>query len=174
MITQQDITAIGKFNKPHGIHGEISASISAPIELLRQCSCVICDIDGILVPFFLNDIRNKSLQSVLLKVDGINNQQESTILVNKDIYALKKEYVQIIDENEQLPVDFFINYSVEINEKLQGIISDIDDSTANVLFAIRIDNGKTVLIPAVDEFISSIDTENRSISFSIPEELLNL
>ena len=53
-------------------------------------------------------------------------------------------------------------------------IIDIDDSTANVLFVISLDNGHQVLIPAVDNFISDIDIDNRMIEFNVPQDLLDL
>ena len=69
MITHNEITTVGKFNKTHGINGEISATINAPINAVRKCSCIVCNIDGILVPFFIKDIRNKSSETVLFNIE---------------------------------------------------------------------------------------------------------
>ena len=62
---QEEVFKIGQFAKPHGIKGELS--------LLTQCDLfeetddpyIVCEMDGILVPFFVEEYRYKS-ESVLL------------------------------------------------------------------------------------------------------------
>lgn len=174
MIARDDITAIGKFNKAHGINGEISASVNMPLGALSKCFCIVCDIDGIFVPFFIKDIRNKSHDSILISVEDINNEDDALLLVNKDIYVMRKDYNQVIDDEDELPLDFLIGFKANINSTLQGTIVDIDDSTSNVLFVIDLDSDKELLVPVADEFISNIDNKNRLIEMIVPSELLEL
>lgn len=174
MITSDQITAIGKFNKPHGINGEVSATIQAPIAVLDGCSCIICDIDGIFVPFFINSIRSKSHENVLLTIDGIENENDAAMIVNKDIYVLHSEYSHIVADEDELPVDFFTGFDVTINGVHRGEIIDIDDNTANVLFVIDMNDSSQKLIPAVEEFITDIDIDNKHIELEVPDDLLLL
>ena len=102
------------------------------------------------------------------------NENEAAMIVNKDIYVLRSEYSHIAHDQEELPVDFFTGFDVIINDKLRGKISDIDDSTANVLFVIEISDGSQTLIPAVEDFIIGIDIDNRLIELEVPDELLSL
>lgn len=173
MITSEEIIAIGKFNKPHGINGEISATINAPAVVLKCCSCIVCDIDGIFVPFFIKDVRNKSQESFLISIDDVNNEQDAAMLVNKDIYVKRSEYDESLEDEDQVPIDFFIGFKAVIN-KLHGKIVDIDDTTANVLFVIETNDGKHILIPAVEEFITDFDSKNRIIKLEVPDLLLDL
>ncbi|MBP5687193.1 MAG: 16S rRNA processing protein RimM [Muribaculaceae bacterium] len=173
MITRDEIIAIGKFNKTHGINGEISATINAPGVVLDNCSCIVCDIDGIFVPFFVKEFRNKSQEVFLLTIDDINNDQDAAMLVNKDIYVKRDEYNGVLEDEDQVPVDFFIGFNAEVNG-LKGNIVDIDDSTANVLFVIETTNGKQVLIPAVEEFIVDFNSKERIIKMEVPGDLLDL
>lgn len=173
MITIDEIISIGKFNKAHGINGELSATITAPQVVLDNCSCIVCDIDGIFVPFFIKDYRTKSHETFLLSIDDINNEQDAAMLVNKDIYVKRNEYSDALDDEDQLPIDFFIGFKA-ITNGIKGNIVDIDDTTANVLFLIDTSDNRQLLIPAVDEFIASIDTENKVITMNVPQELLDL
>ena len=173
MISRDEITIIGKFHKTHGIGGELSASFSSPLEVVKHCSCIVCDIDGIFVPFFINEMRKQSEQSAILSIDGLSNDQQAAILVNKDIYILRKEYQDLVDDDE-VPVDFFIDFDAVINDNIHGTLVAIDDSTSNVLFVIKLDNENEVLIPAVDAFIKHFDNDKRTIHFNIPQELLDL
>ena len=173
MIRSDEIIAIGKFNKPHGINGEISATINAPEAVLNDCSCIVCDIDGIFVPFFIKDFRIKSQDTLLITVDDINSEQEAATLVNKDIYVKRGEYSEVLEDEDQIPLDFFIGFNAIVNG-LDGKIVDIDDSTANVLFVIETTDGKSLLIPAVEEFITDFDSKERTIKMEVPDLLLDL
>ena len=92
MITREELIAIGHYNKPHGVVGEISATVDVDVDVLRALSCLVSDIDGIYVPFFVNGLRPKTADTVLLTIDGITSEQEAARLVNHDIFALKRDY----------------------------------------------------------------------------------
>ena len=87
MITESEIIEIGKLGKPHGINGEINAYIddNVDIERLRR---IVLEIDGIFVPFFLNDIRTKRVDTVIMNIDGVENEREASELTNHIIYSL--------------------------------------------------------------------------------------
>lgn len=169
---------MGHFNKPHGVQGEVSCSLDCDVDILERFSCIVVDIDGIFVPFFINRVRTKTVTTALLTIDGINTgEQASATLVNKTLYVLKRDYDRLAeeagyDDDEMLPADFFIGSQAVINDSERGKIVDIDDTTANVLFVIALKDGREVLIPAVDEMIDRADDD--TIFFNVPDELLDL
>lgn len=57
---------------------------------------------------------------------------------------------------------------------LLGKISGIEDSTANYLFIIETTDGRNLLIPVADEFVTGIDTDSRSIEMDLPEGLIDI
>lgn len=172
MIKRDEIVHIGNFKKPHGIKGEISATIYNVAQLLTECRRIIVEVDGIFVPFFINDLRNKSQDTVLMLIDGIENENQAATLVNHEIYLLKEDFDS--DDNMQLPVDYFNNFEVLINGIYKGIVQDIDDSTANLLFVIKLENGDVKLIPVADDFVTSVDTSRNLIELEVPDSLLDL
>ena len=172
MITRNEITHIGRFNKTHGIAGEISATLQVPVSVLQESKCIVCDVDGIYVPFFIGNTRDKTASTVLLTIDGVNNENDASILVNKDIFLLKNDVSQLM-QDEETPVDFFMNFNIKINGK-NGEIINIDDSTANVLCEVRLDDNSVKLLPVADEFIISLDVDERFVEMEVPPELLEL
>ncbi len=176
MITREEIIEIGIYNKAHGVKGEISATIQCEIDDFKKFSCLVSDIDGIFVPFFVENIRPKTSETVLLTIDGFQSDVEVKTLVNKVIYVMKSEYAELsADENcDELPIDYFIGFSVVDSEGNEiGEIVDVDDSTDNVLFIIE--NGDdTYPIPAVDDFIVDIDEENKVLELELPEGILDI
>ena len=112
MITRNQLISIGHYNKPHGVYGEISATLDIDISFLNEFKCLVSDIDGIFVPFFITELRTKNVSTALLKIDGIKNEDEAGLLVNKEIFVLKNEYEQLSFEEDvdEFPLDYFIGY----------------------------------------------------------------
>ena len=53
-----------------------------------------------------------------------------------------------------------------------GTITDIDDSTENWLFILQQENGKEVMIPAHEDFITEIRQEEKVIVVDLPIGLI--
>lgn len=49
MITLEEVVPVGQFLKPHGVKGEISATVN--VEDIEAFSAIICSMDGILFRF---------------------------------------------------------------------------------------------------------------------------
>lgn len=173
MITREELIKIGQFNKPHGIHGEVSFSFTDDVFDRTDCPFIVCEIDGIYVPFFIEEYRFKGETIALLKLEDIDNEEEAKAFTNLDVY-FPKLYLEADAENFSAPGDFFIGYTViDIHYGILGKIVRVDDSTVNVLFVVDRDTSE-LLIPANDDFVVSIDEKNKKIEMNIPEGLLNL
>lgn len=177
MITKDQITEIGRFNQPHGIKGEINATFLLDMDI-DQLSCIILDIDGIFVPFYIVSNRQRGAHSRLITIEGIDNEIKASSMSNKTIYALNKE-IDILPNDEGDADGFYaedlIDYTITDTEgNLSGKITDIDDSTENVLFVVTTETGKKHLIPVADELISVIDAESRHITVELPIGLLDI
>ena len=98
MISRSETSVIGRIIKTHGINGEVVVNIDCDIDV-AELSCIILDIDGILVPFFTESTRQRSTESILLKIDGIDNEIQAAEIVNHDIYAKKDELAFNEDED---------------------------------------------------------------------------
>lgn len=176
MITRSQIVEMGHYNKPHGVGGELSATMDCDLEVIKGFSCLISEIDGIFVPFFIESLRPKSAETVLLKIDGINNETDAALLVNKSIYVKKEEYEELSDEydDDAMPLDFFIGYTVTDDGSELGTIANVDEETDNCLFVVRLNDGGEVMIPASDDLINNIDTDKRVIDMSLPQGLVDV
>ena len=61
MIRQEEVIRIGHFAKPHGIKGEITFIVDRDVfEEADEACYIVCDMEGILVPFFVEDFRYKT------------------------------------------------------------------------------------------------------------------
>lgn len=178
MITIDQLAEIGRFAKPHGINGEIAASLDCEIDLCEN-TCVVTDIDGVYTPFFLENVRPKSQATELLKVQGIDSEKEATLLQNHTLYVLRRDF-DFSQYDDQEPDGLYASDMVGFDilatgtDSKIGIIEGFNDDTDNALFIVATPHGDTVLIPVADEFITEIDTKAKTVTMDLPDGLLNL
>ena len=172
MITKSSVFPIGQINKPHGVSGEMSFSFTSDIFDREKIPYFVFEIQGILVPFFLDEYRFKGSETGLMKLDGIKTEAQARSFYGLTIYLPKKFLEKV--ENTEIELDYFAGFSLVDAEKgLLGVISEVDQTTENVLFVIPTKNDE-LLIPAGEEYIENIDHDKKIIYVRLPEGLLDL
>ncbi len=190
MILRTELKEIGKLQRPHGINGEINVQSQLDADELASLRCVVLEIDGIFVPFFINASRPKSAQTSLLTIDGITSEAEAAKLCPATLYALRDDIRRLEatdseseedsedeeDDEEGFYAEDLIGYTVESDDGfLRGEIVDLDDSTDNYLFIVRDQDGRRLMLPVADgSMIEEVDTQRHHILLSLPEGLLDL
>ena len=176
MITNDEITAIGKFLKTHALKGELNAVFDINADLNAIEAPRIIDVDGLNVPFFIDSVRPKGHFASLVKLNGVENEQDAKPFVNKTIYLLKSDLADLEDDDtEGEYADDMVGYQVLDTELGPiGEITDVDLSTQNTLFIITTPDGETVYIPVSEDFIDSIDPDGRQITMTLPDGLVDL
>ncbi len=173
MIKEDEVYKIGKFNKPHGIHGEISFTFTDDIFDRTDCDYLVCLLDGIFVPFFVEEYRFRSDTTALIKLEGIQSSEKARMFTNVDVYFPVK-YADTQTADDELTWNYFQGFQViDIQVGSLGKLTDIDDSTENILFVVDY-HGKELLIPAHEEFIVEIDKMHRTLTMNLPKGLLSL
>ncbi len=146
-------------------------------DVLQDLTCLVSDIDGIFVPFFVTAMRPKTAETVLLTIDGMTSEQDVQRLVNHDIYALKREFRQESEDAEAdgYPLDFFIGFDLDDDQGNRvGQIVDVNEQTENAFFIVQRTDGAELLIPAVDDLIVEFDLDKKVMVMSLPDGLLDL
>ncbi len=172
MIKAESLVDIGDVIKPHGIKGEFSAEIDInPSDL----SCMIFDIDGIYVPFYVDTVRQRGSQAWLVKIDGVDDERQAAAFTGKEIYALQDD----LEEDEGDTADGFYlydlcGYNLYDNDSHIGEIRTIDDSTANILMHVVSSDGKTVFVPFAEDLVIGIDAIRHTITMNLPDGITDL
>ena len=168
MIRKEDCYKIGRIGKAHGVRGELSFLFTDDVFDRADAEYLILEVDGILVPFFMEEYRFRSDSLALVKFCDIDTQQRASELTNCDVWFLRS----LTPDDEEPTLAGLVGFEiVEAGTgKSVGHIAAIDDTTVNLLF--ELEDG--TLIPANDELITDIDTSGKRITMSIPEGLLAL
>ena len=169
MIKKEDVYKIGRLGKAHGVKGEVSFQFDDDIFDTSDADYLILEIDGILVPFFMEEYRFRNDSLALVKFCHIDTQQRASELTGCDVYFPRSIAEQ---QAEGLSLSSLVGFDlIEANGKEKvGTIAAIDDSTQNILFVLE----DGTLIPASDDLITDINTQQRQIVMNIPEGLLAL
>jgi 16S rRNA processing protein RimM len=171
MIREDEVFKIGRFLKPHGIKGEIAFSFDNDIFDRVDCPYLICNIEGIFVPFFIKGYRFKGADTALISFEDVTDDLQAKRFQGLDVYFPRKYYEE--DEDAGYSLDYFIGFVVvEKNKGDIGRIIDIDDATINTLFLLNNEDGEEIIVPASDDFISEIDVENKVLYMELPEGLI--
>jgi 16S rRNA processing protein RimM len=172
MITENEIFPIGKILKSHGVRGEILLLYSSDVFENENFKYFILEIDGIFVPFFIDEYRINSAETAFVKFDGIDSENDAKFLTGKLVFASKKFLEQV--KTEDIGLDYFIGFQI-IDKKISfsGKISNIDQSTANVLMIVQTENDE-ILIPFSESYIIEIDHNTKKIFVNLPQGLIEL
>jgi 16S rRNA processing protein RimM len=172
MIKETDVFPIGHFYKTHGTSGELAFSFTTDVFDRTASPYWVIDMDGILVPFFIQSCRIRSGSSALVRLEGIDDESQARTLVGKEV----SYPVAFADDKEPEPDDWNALTGFKVTDEARGPLGEviaIDDSTINLLLVVS--NGKKeVLIPVAGDYITGIDAEERILWVFLPGELLDL
>lgn len=173
MISDSDVYKIGTLTRTHGIRGEVAFQFTDDVWDRVDADYLFLRLDGLLVPFFLEEWRFRSDSAALLKFEDVDDAVAASRLVGADVCFPKELTPSDVDE-EDLTWKHFIGFEVFQEEQKLGTVSSVLDQTANVLLVIETPEGKELLIPAHENFILKADHRQRLLLVDIPEELLTL
>lgn len=168
MIKEEEVYKIGRLGKTHGVKGEISFLFDDDVFDRVDADYLILKVDGIFVPFFIEEYRFKSDANAIVKFEDIDTQERARELTGCEVYFPRS----LADSDESLSWAAIVGFDIidaDSGNKI-GRIASVDDTTINILFCLE--DGQ--LIPASEDLITAIDQQARTITMQLPEGLLNL
>ena len=168
MIKQEEVYKIGRLGKSHGVKGEVSLHFDDDVFDRVDADYLVLDIDGILVPFFMEEYRFRSDNVCIVKFCDVDSQQRASELTGCDVYFPRA----LADDDGSPTLASLVGFTIVSmpDGSPLGSIASIDDQTANILF--ELEDG--TLIPANDDLIENIDMKHRQIRMTLPKGLLAL
>lgn len=174
MIRRDDLTEIGAFYKTHGIKGELSAGLDYDLDL-DELRCIVLDVDGIFVPFFIESWRLRGPGRYLIKLMGVDDESEASLLAKHPFYGLTDELPESEDDDDEgFYLYDLVGFELFSNHDLIGKITRVDDSTANILLIVENAEGNAVYVPFAEEWIEEFDHDNKTIVMNLPDGIIDL
>ena len=194
MILDSDVFSIGRFTRTHGIHGEIEVHFTDDVFDRGEADYVFLKIDGLYVPFFLEDYRFKGSESALFTLDGIDSDTAARELVGHTVYyPLDARPAE--DEDTISSLRAFTGFRLLIIDRQAlaetaeggdetsedgvptlelGTVKHVETTTANTLLTVETHDGEEVLLPLHDDFVVDYDLRARLLLLDVPDGLIDL
>ena len=173
MIKREELIKAGRFNKPHGIKGEIACSFTGAVFEEVENPFLICELDGIFVPFRVEEYRFTSDSTALIRLKTIDSEQKARLFAHKEVFLHQKQLPKMREQGGWSWNDLIGFDLRDETSKRSGLIIGIEDSTSNVLFVLQTENGERY-VPAVEALITQIDKTQQQIRVKLPEGLFDL
>ena len=172
-MQKEDCFYLGKIVKKYSFKGELLVKLDTDDpQFFKKMESVYVEQHKNLVPFF---IAQSSLHKSLLlrvKFEEVNTETEADALIGTEIYV-PLTFLPKLTGNRFYYHDI-IGYSVEdLDFGKVGTVTGVNASTSQALFEID-SNGKQVLIPIIDHFITNLDRDSKTIHLDVPNGLIEL
>ncbi len=173
MIRSEEVYKIGKIGKPHGVSGEVNFMFDDDVFDRTDAEYLVLDIDGILVPFFMEEYRFRSDSTAIVKFCDIDTQESARELTGCEVFFPRAH----ADGGDGVVTwSAIVGFTVidQATGHKVGTLRSVDDSTVNTLFEVSADDGQDLLLPAHEELIADVDMTGQTITMHLPEGLFDL
>ncbi len=173
MITRDEVFKIGRMGRPHGLRGEMDFRFTDDVFDQTDADYIVCDVEGLLVPFFIEEYRFRTDDQAIIKLEGLDNDDKARLLQGADVYFPRSLATQRDDEmvSWQALTGFDV---LDVSAGHLGTVARVDESSANTLLEIVTDQQTDLLLPVHPDLVEQLDMQQRTLTLRLPEGLLSL
>jgi 16S rRNA processing protein RimM len=172
MINKDNCILLGTLTKPHGTRGSLVVRFSGlKAEDIKKRGLVFVEIDGLPVPFFIESFQEKTDETVILKIEGIDTENKAREFLGYPVYVMKDQVKvktssgKIRDIRGYQVIDTHLGYI--------GLAEVVVEMAKNPLLSV-INGDKEFLVPVHEDIILEINDKEKVIRIDAPEGLFEL
>lgn len=152
---------IGKIVTTHGVNGEVKVYISADSpESLYHVKRVYLNASATVGLDVVSHRKVKNM--LLLRFDGINSIEDAHGLIGKTLWADRNEIRK--DKDSFFIVDLIgLEVVHATTGEHIGVIVDVLSGGVQDLYSVKLDSGKSCLVPAVPAFVKKTSLEEKKV-----------
>ena len=172
MENMEQFLRVGVISSTHGIRGEVKVypTTDDPERFLDLDEVIldtgrehkILEIEG--VKFFKNQ--------VILKFKGYDSINDIEKYLKKDL-LVDREHAVELGENENFIADLIDMEVVTEEGKVLGTLTDVIETGANDVYAVKTPEGKEILLPAIRDCILDVNVDEKRMTVHVMEGLLD-
>lgn len=172
MENMEQFLRVGVISSTHGIRGEVKVypTTDDPERFLDLDEVIldtgrehkILEIEG--VKFFKNQ--------VILKFKGYDNINDIEKYLKKDL-LVDREHAVELGANENFIADLIDMEVVTDEGKVLGTLTDVIETGANDVYAVKTPEGKEILLPAIRDCILDVNVDEKRMTVHVMEGLLD-
>ncbi|MCD7738794.1 MAG: ribosome maturation factor RimM [Lachnospiraceae bacterium] len=169
----EDLFQVGVIANTHGVRGEVKVfPTTDDAKRFKKLKKVLLDTGKDMISLDVESVRFFK-QFVILKLKGIDDMDAAMACKGKSLLVSRQDAVRL--RKDEYFIADLIGLSV-YNEDgtLLGSVTDVLQTGANDVYAVKMENGRELLLPAIKECILEIDLEGRSMRVHVMDGLMDL
>lgn len=172
-MRKEECFYLGKIAKKFSFKGEVLIYLDTDEpELYENMESIFVEYNKNLVPFFIENSSFHKNDFLRVKFEDVDNEAEADAILNHEVYLP----LSMLPKLEGNKFYFHEVIGFEIEDKRIGIfgkIVSINDTSAQPLFEV-INGNVEILVPMIDQFLVTIDRENKKVIMDLPEGLVEM
>jgi 16S rRNA processing protein RimM len=174
MIKKDNCLLLGTLAKPHGTRGSLLLWLkNLKAEDINKRESVFVEIDGLLVPFFIENFLRNSEESAILKFEEIDSETKAKSLTGLYVYVLINDKVKRKKRYDKTSPSISGYKVTDIRMGFVGIAGEIAEIANNPLLQVM-HEGKEFLVPVHEDIILEVNDMKKEIRIDAPEGLFDL
>ena len=153
---------IGQIVNTFGIKGMVKVKpFTDDIRRFDELKAVYVEKNGNQTEYEIEEVKYHK-DMVLIKFKGIDKVEQAEMLRNSYL-TVSRDSVEKLEEGRYYIVDL-LGLEVYTDEQiLLGTLEDIFNTGSNDIYVVKDNQGKQILLPAIQDVIKQIDIENKKI-----------
>jgi 16S rRNA processing protein RimM len=162
---------VGVISSTHGVRGEVKVfPTTDDPSRFNDLKEVYLDTGKELLTLEITGVKFFK-QMVILKFKGFDNIDDIEKYRGKDLLINRENAVKL-EEGEYFIYDLIDSEVITDEGKKLGVLTEIMTNAANDVYVVRLEDGKELLLPAIEQCILNVDIENKKITVHMMNGLL--
>ncbi len=163
---------VGFIGRVHGLDGTMVMQCDFPIKR-NEIQVLFIEINGLKVPYKVNDITRYKDDKVFLKLKNVDNKNNTCSILMNNVFLYDVDVNTITDFPEY--IHSIIGYSVIDDKKnFTGTISNIEKHLSQYFIQIRTLDGNEKCLHYTSAFVTDINDAEKRVVVKIPHEHINI
>ena len=167
----EDMLQVGVITQTHGVRGEVKVfPTTDDVNRFKKLKQVILDTGKETMPLEIQSVKFFK-QFVILKFKGIDNINDIEKYKRCSLYVTR-EHAVALEEDEYFIADMIGMEVCTEDGNIFGTLKEVIETGANDVYVIENAEHGEVLVPAIKEFIRSVDIEKGQMMIHLMDGLI--
>lgn len=167
-----DLLQVGAITQTHGLRGEVKVfPTTDDVRRFKKLKEVILDMGKEKMVLEIENVRFFK-QFAILKFKGFDDINDIERYKGKSLYVTRENAVKL-NKDEYFIADLIDVKIYDEQDRYMGVLKDVIVTGANDVYEIALEDGRTLLLPAIKQCVLNVDMEQRKMNVHVLDGLLD-
>lgn len=167
-----DLLQVGAITQTHGLRGEVKVfPTTDDVRRFKKLKEVILDMGKEKMVLEIENVRFFK-QFAILKFKGFDDINDIERYKGKSLYVTRENAVKL-NKDEYFIADLIDVKIYDEQDRYMGVLKDVIVTGANDVYEITLEDGRTLLLPAIKQCVLNVDMEQRKMNVHVLDGLLD-